>query len=76
MEDAPFSRQHKAYFRLDAKLTYQIRRPKINHEFYINVDNVLNTQNVFANFFSRTTLMVETIAQPGRFPSFNYKISF
>lgn len=73
---ATFAAQHKSYFRLDAKVTYRVSRPKVTHEFYINVDNIFNTENVFGQYFNDTTLTLETIAQPGQFPSFNYGVNF
>jgi len=76
IEEAAFSKQHKPFFRLDTKITFSIPRPKVNHEFYINVDNVLNSVNVFTQYFSPQQLDLITLIQPKRFPSFQYAIQF
>ncbi|MGD1845857.1 MAG: carboxypeptidase regulatory-like domain-containing protein [Salibacteraceae bacterium] len=71
-----FSEQQDDYFRTDAKVTYRVNRSKVSHEFFINVDNVFNTQNVFAQTYSPRTNQIENIYQLGMFPTFQYKILF
>jgi hypothetical protein len=68
--------QQDPYFRTDIKLTYRKERPKTSHEFFINIDNVFNTQNVFAQVYSPKTNQIENVYQLGMFPTFQYKLTF
>lgn len=71
-----FSLQHDPYFRMDAKITYRVNRSNTAHEFFINIDNVLNNKNVFTQYFNTTTMSIENIYQLGIFPTFQYKLYF
>ena len=76
LENEAFSQQHNDYFRADLKVTYRFERPKVAHEFFINIDNVFNTQNVFAQTYSQRTNQLENVYQLGMFPTFQYKLLF
>lgn len=76
VDDEAYSRQFDPYFRTDVKLSYRWNRSKVAHEFFINIDNVFNTENVFMQTFNTTTLQVENVNQTGFFPTFQYKIYF
>ncbi|MEM1119699.1 MAG: TonB-dependent receptor [Bacteroidota bacterium] len=75
-EEQTFTQTHKNYFRTDIKLTYRINRPKMSHELFVNVDNVFNVSNVFAEYYSPLAQEVVTIKQLGWFPTFQYQIEF
>lgn len=66
----------KDYFRTDVKVTYQVNRPKANHQFFIAADNVLNTQNVFTKEWNNRTQQVQTYYQMGVFPYLGYRVQF
>ena len=71
-----FSLQQKDYFRSDLKITYRINRKRVSHEVFLNIDNVFDNQNVFAQTYSARTGQIENIYQLGMFPTFQYKIQF
>ncbi len=76
LADQTFALRHKNYFRTDIKISYRLNRPKISHEVFVNVDNVFNISNVFAEYYSPLAQNVVTINQLGRFPTFQYTITF
>ena len=76
LEDQTFARQHKDYFRTDFKITFRINRPKLSHELYFNVDNIFNTRNVFAEYYSTISQDIVQINQLGLFPTFIWKVVF
>lgn len=76
IENESFAKQHKAYFRTDFKITYRINRPKLSHELYFNVDNIFNTTNVFAEYYSTLSNDIVRINQLGLFPTFMWKVVF
>lgn len=76
IDSEAFSNKQDDYFRTDAKVTYRVNRKRVSHEFFINIDNLLNTQNVFAQTYSTQTNQIENIYQLGIFPTFQYKILF
>ena len=75
-DDKAFSKQHKPYFRMDLKATYRIEMEKVSHEFFINVDNVFNTQNIYLYGYNRMKDEFGYVYQLGIFPTFQYKIYF
>ena len=66
----------KAYFRTDVKITYQLNRPKANHNFFVAADNVLNNQNVFSEEWNNKEKKVQTYYQMGLFPYLGYRVQF
>ena len=76
IDSEAFSEQQREYFRTDAKITYRINRKKVSHEVFLNVDNLFNNQNVFAQTYSQRTNQIENVYQLGMFPTFQYKILF
>lgn len=64
------------YFRWDIKLTYRQNGKKVMQEWFIDVQNVLNTKNVFFQYFDASASKARTIYQLGLFPNVNYRIQF
>jgi hypothetical protein len=64
------------YLRADVKLSYRINRPKLTHEFAIDLQNITNNQNVFAQTYNARTNEVNTQYQIGFFPIPQYRITF
>jgi hypothetical protein len=75
-DNLAFSLQHNNYFRTDLKLTYRVDRKKVAHEFFINIDNLFNTQNIFNYAYDFRDQKVKYLYQLGIFPTFQYKIYF
>lgn len=76
IDEKAFTQQFKDYFRADLKVTYRFNGFGKSHELFINIDNVLNTQNVFAQTYNARTHSLENIYQLGLFPTFQYKVYF
>lgn len=66
----------KDYFRADIKISYQINRPKANHNLFLAADNVLNTQNILAIEWNKKKGEVQTYYQLGVFPYLGYRVQF
>lgn len=77
-EDLAFSEQYDGYLRWDIKAGFKInsRTKKTAHEFYIDIQNVTNNENVFVRRYNRVTNQVDQIDQIGIFPDFGYRFQF
>ncbi len=77
-EDLAFSEQNDDYFRLDVKLGYKInsKSKKRSHQFYIDLQNVTNNENIFVQRYNRLTNQVDQVDQIGFFPDFGYRFQF
>lgn len=76
--DKAYSEQYNPYFRVDVKFGMKLNssKKKVSHQFYIDLQNVTNNDNVFARRYNRLTNSVEQIDQIGFFPDFGYKFQF
>ena len=77
-ENLAFSEQNEAYFRWDVKLGVKLNstKKKVSHQFYLDLQNVTNRENIFARRFNRLTNNVDQVNQIGFFPDFLYRIQF
>ncbi len=77
-EDLAFSEQNDDYFRLDVKLGYKInsKSKKRSHQFYLDLQNVTNNENIFVRRYNRLTNQVDQVDQIGFFPDFGYRFQF
>lgn len=64
------------YFKINCRVTYKINRNKLNHEFAIEVANVTNHRNIYAQFWDVKEERLKTINQFGFFPIMLYRIQF
>ena len=71
-----FDKQFNTYFRLDFKLTYRRSGKKITQEWFLDIQNITNQQNVFIQAYDVLKKSVVTQYQLGLFPNFNYRINF
>jgi hypothetical protein len=76
IKNQAYSKQFKNYFRTDFKVTYRFNGFGKTQEFFLNLDNVFNTKNVFTQIYSTRTNKLEYVYQLGLFPTFQYKIFF
>ncbi|MEZ5042301.1 MAG: TonB-dependent receptor [Saprospiraceae bacterium] len=78
IEDEAFSLQYDDYFRWDVKLGVKLNssKKKISHQFYLDMQNVTNRDNVFARQYNRLTNNVDQTNQIGFFPDFLYRVQF
>ena len=64
------------YFRTDLKLTYKRNGKKLNHEWSIDLRNVLNRQNIFSQNYNIANNRIDTSYQQGFLPVVQYRILF
>jgi len=67
-EDKAFSEKQDAYFRTDLRIAYRKEYKKSTLEFAIDLQNVTNNQNIFAQSYNPRTNTVVTQYQQGFFP--------
>lgn len=77
-EDLAFSQQYDDYFRWDFKFGIQLNSTtkKRSHQFYLDLQNVTNRENVFVQRYNRLTNQINQVNQVGFFPDFGYKFQF
>jgi hypothetical protein len=77
-ESRAFSQQYDNYFRWDLKLgmKFNSAKSKVSHQFYVDLQNVTNRQNVFVRQYNRLTNNIDQVDQIGFFPDFLYRIQF
>jgi CarboxypepD_reg-like domain/TonB dependent receptor/TonB-dependent Receptor Plug Domain len=73
-----FSKQYKNYFRLDIKfgMKFNSHSKKQFHQFYIDLQNVTNNQNIFIFNYNREAKKIVQVNQIGFFPDFGYRFQF
>ncbi len=71
-----FDKQFNTYFRMDFKVTYRRSGKKITQEWFLDIQNITNQQNVFVQSYDVLKKSVVTQYQLGLFPNFNYRINF
>jgi len=77
-EQEAFSLQYDPYFRWDLKFGFQLNsaKRKLSHQFYFDIQNVTNNENIFVRRYNRVTNEVNAVNQIGFFPDFMYRIQF
>lgn len=74
--DNAYGSQFDPYFRADIRVGYKIAGSRFTQEWALDIQNVSNQQNPFAQDFDPATGEVETTYQLGLFPMFLYRITF
>ena len=77
-EELAFSERFDSYFRWDVKFGIRLnsKNKKRSHQFYVDLQNVTNNENVFVRRYNRLTNNVDQVNQIGFFPDFGYKFQF
>ncbi len=77
-DDIAFSQKNDAYLRWDLKFGYKINHStkKQSHQFYVDIQNVTNNENLFIRRYNRLTNSVDEVNQIGFFPDFGYRFQF
>lgn len=75
---AAFTMQLPNYYRYDLKLGFRMNSTKwkIAQTFSIDLQNLTNQKNVFAQQFNRVSNQINTTYQNGFLPNFVYKVQF
>jgi hypothetical protein len=74
--DRAYESNYKDYFRADFKITLRRNGKNIMQEWFVDLQNVSNTQNIFEQTYKPTTNQLTTTNQLGFFPNINYRIQF
>ena len=77
-EELAFSEQYDDYLRWDVKFGIKInsRQKKQSHQFYVDLQNVTDNENVFVRRYNRLTNNVDQVNQIGFFPDVGYRFQF
>ena len=77
-DDLAFSEQYDSYFRLDAKVGFQLnsKKRRFSQQFYLDFQNLTNRQNIFLQRYNDLTGEVNPVFQAGFFPDFMYRVQF
>lgn len=77
-EDFAFSEQNDPYFRLDIKfgIKFNSKAKKRSHQFYIDLQNITDNDNIFERQYNRLTNNVDKVNQIGFFPDVGYRFQF
>ena len=77
-DDYAFTARNPNFFRLDVKVGYTMnsKKRKIAQSWYLDIQNVTNNKNVFAQRYNPLNGQINTAYQIGLFPNFVYKIQF
>jgi len=73
-----YSERNPDFFRLDIKAGFVLNsgKRKISQSWSLDIQNVTNNKNVFAQRYNPITNQINTAYQIGFFPNFIYKIQF
>ena len=66
----------KDYFQIDLKVGFNINCEKSTHNFFIAVDNILNTKNPYKQDWDEVNQRIKSKYQLGLFPYLGYRINF
>jgi hypothetical protein len=75
---AAFSLRYDPYLRLDVKFGYQLnsKTKKISQQFFLDLQNITNNQNIFVKRYNSVTNEVNDVYQSGFFPDILYRLQF
>jgi hypothetical protein len=76
IHDQAFSLQARDYARMDVRLAYRKNNPNASHIISLDIQNVTNRINEFAEDFDAITRTVQAQYQLGLVPFLNYRIEF
>lgn len=75
-EDRSYSQQNPAYFRTDLRLSIQWNRARHSSTLSLDIQNITNRLNVYAQWYDSDKGEVVTHYQSGLIPILNWKIEF
>lgn len=77
-ENIAFSEQNNPYFRWDVKfgVRFNNKTKKRSHQFYVDLQNITNNENIFERRYNRLTNNIDEVNQIGFFPDVGYRFQF
>lgn len=78
IEEEAFSLRQDPYFRWDLKFGFQLnsKKKRLSQQFFIDLQNLTNRNNIFVQRFNETTGEINNVYQNGFFPDLLYRIQF
>ncbi|MEM9919123.1 MAG: TonB-dependent receptor [Bacteroidota bacterium] len=78
IDDEAYSKRFPAYLRWDVKMGVKLNsnKRKLSHQFFVDLRNVTNRENIFARRYNRVTNEVNEVNQQMFFPDFLYRLEF
>jgi CarboxypepD_reg-like domain len=74
--NSAFSESANAYFRADLKITFRQNKKKIMQEWFVDLQNITNRQNLFSRYYDNASQTIKQTYQLGLYPVINYRIQF
>ena len=77
-DDYAFTEQLPNYYRWDFKIGFRYNhiKNKVAQSFFMDMQNVINHKNVFAQQYNKVSNQINTTYQNGFLPNFVYKLTF
>ncbi|MCB0634934.1 MAG: TonB-dependent receptor, partial [Lewinella sp.] len=78
LDEEAYSLRYDPYLRLDVKIGYQLnsKTKKISQQFFLDLQNVTNNDNIFVKRYNPVTQQVNDVLQSGFFPDILYRLQF
>jgi hypothetical protein len=74
--DQAYVNQFADYFRTDLKFTFRLDGRRLSQEFFVDIQNIFNTKNIFQQYFDARAGKIITQYHLGLFVNVNYRINF
>ncbi len=74
--DTAYDKRYPDYFRLNGRITFRLNGQNINQEWAVDLQNITNRSNVFAENWNRARQEITTSYQMGFLPMMTYRIYF
>ncbi|EAY24435.1 TonB-dependent receptor [Microscilla marina] len=74
--DQAYEQKLDDYFRFDFKIGFKMNGKRITQEWFIDIQNVTNQQNVFTRSYNTTANDIQTTYQLGLFPLVQWRLLF
>lgn len=77
-ETDAYSERYNPYFRLDVKMgvTFNHKTKKLSQQFFLDLQNVTNHNNIFARRYNELTNEINDVYQSGFFPDILWRLQF
>lgn len=76
IDEQAYEQKLDDYFRLDFKLGFKMNGKRVTQEWFIDIQNITNRQNVFTQSYSNIVQDIQTTYQLGLFPMIQWRILF
>jgi hypothetical protein len=71
-----YENRYPDYFRLNGRITYRLNKPRVSHEWALDLQNITNHENIFMQNWNRDRQEISTSYQMNFMPMMTYRIHF